>query len=295
MAEFKTPTRIKCKGRVTDNAELGTPIKIPASPFLERIGYGTGIAVYMLERSPKIGCIRSPWAIKKLLKGRNNEASDGRLRLEADFLRQLEHPNIVGFRAFTAGADGKPCLVMEALDISLGDKIEQKQDNADEEPFPAKDILTVGYEVAKGLKYLHHTAHILHGDIKSPNILVTHDFSTVKLCDFGHSLPLTESLELDISKGDFSYFGTECWNAPEIIHEDGPVTNAADIWPYGLVMWEMIALSPPHVQIEDESSDESVIDADTTNKLLDDSNYDMDESVTFLKEIMPQTNDKLGG
>jgi len=40
MAEFSTPTKVKCK---TDNSELNTPIKIPASPFLQQIGYGTGM------------------------------------------------------------------------------------------------------------------------------------------------------------------------------------------------------------------------------------------------------------
>lgn len=74
----------------------------------------------MLERSPKVGLARSPWAVKKWLKGKNNEVNTGRLRLEADVLRQLNHPNIVGFRAFTTGIDGKPCLAMEALDMSLG-------------------------------------------------------------------------------------------------------------------------------------------------------------------------------
>lgn len=74
----------------------------------------------MLERSSEVGCTRSPWAIKKWMRGKNNEANDGRLRIEADFLRQLNHPNIVGFRAFTTGIDGKLCLAMEALDMSLG-------------------------------------------------------------------------------------------------------------------------------------------------------------------------------
>lgn len=75
----------------------------------------------------------------------------------------------------------------------------------------------MGFEIAKGLKYLHHTAHILHGDIKSCNILVSHGFNTVKLCDFGNSLPLTESLEVDTSKDNFHYVGTECWNPPEVV------------------------------------------------------------------------------
>ncbi|KAL0120142.1 hypothetical protein PUN28_008061 [Cardiocondyla obscurior] len=297
MTEFETPPRMKCKKM--DKVELSTPIKIPASPFLQQIGYGTGVAVYMLERSPKVGSIRSPWAVKKWLKGRSNETNNGRLRLEADVLRQLNHPNIVGFRAFTKGADGKPCLAMEALDMSLGDKIEERRDALDNEPFPAKDILKVGFEIAKGLKYLHHTAHILHGDIKSWNILVSHKFATVKLCDFGSSVPLTESLEMDKTKGDFYYIGTECWNPPEIVFDNGPVTSAADIWTYGLVLWEMIALSVPHSENFDETEflDESITKTNTTNDELDEFNVSMTESMdesTFLTDMMQNKNKKYG-
>lgn len=82
--------------------------------------FSPGIGVYMFVRSPRVGFARSPWAIKKWMKGRNNEANNKRLQFEADILRHLHHPNIVGFRGFTTGKDGKPCLAMEALDISLG-------------------------------------------------------------------------------------------------------------------------------------------------------------------------------
>lgn len=99
----------------------------------------------------------------------------------------------------------------------LGDKIEYRL-NISDDPFPAKDILKIAYEIIKGLEYLHHTAHILHGDVKSYNVLLSENYSTVKLCDFGVSVPLTESLEIDTSKGDFTYVGTDCWSAPEIIH-----------------------------------------------------------------------------
>lgn len=83
--------------------------------------------------------------------------------------------------------------------------------------FPAGEILKVGYETAKGLEYLHHTVRILHGDIKSYNVLVSRNLETVKLCDFGVSVPLTESFHLDTSNSDFIYTGTKCWNAPEVI------------------------------------------------------------------------------
>jgi len=94
--------------------------------------------------------------------------------------------------------------------------------------------MKVAFEVAKGLKYLHNTAHVLHGDIKSWNILVSDAFEVVKICDFGNSLPLTESLEVDMSKGDFSYVGTECWNPPEVIGMIYLVKNIINVINYDM-------------------------------------------------------------
>lgn len=101
--------------------------------------------------------------------------------------------------------------------ILLGNKIEEKLEIDDDDPFPANDILKITYEIVKGLEYLHHIAHILHGDVKSYNVLVSADYKIVKLCDFGVSLPLKDTLEVDTSNEDFTYVGTECWSAPEII------------------------------------------------------------------------------
>lgn len=99
----------------------------------------------------------------------------------------------------------------------LGDLIEQKVEEG-EPQFTASEILKIGHEIAKGLEYLHHEVYLLHGDIKSYNILISKNLSSVKVCDFGVSLPLTKSLEIDQSSPEQMYIGTQCWSAPEIIH-----------------------------------------------------------------------------
>ena len=101
--------------------------------------------------------------------------------------------------------------------LRLGDMIEERVDD-DAGAFPADKILRVAHEMAKGLEYLHHTVRILHGDIKSYNVLVSKKLDVVKLCDFGVSVPLNANLEIDTSSHDYIYTGTECWNAPEVIN-----------------------------------------------------------------------------
>ncbi|XP_001599799.1 lymphokine-activated killer T-cell-originated protein kinase [Nasonia vitripennis] len=286
MAEFKTPVSKRTRSRVAENSEFHTPIKIPPSPFLKQIGYGCGVNVFTLERSPKVGFIRSPWAIKKRNKNVTKDSTyNSRIKLEAEILRKLKHPNIVGFRALTYAPGGDPCLAMEKIEISLGDLIEERVE-AGEDQFPANDILKIGYEIAKGLEYLHHTAYILHGDMKSYNVLVTKDYSVVKICDFGVSVPLTKALEIDTSTDEFMYIGTQCWSAPEVISEEGPITNKADIWSYGLVLYEMIALAPPHYENHDDdamdvSADDSMLECrafNTSKENNDPNNSDMEDS-----------------
>lgn len=43
-------------------------------------------------------------------------------------------------------------------------------------------------------QYLHNDKKLLHGDIKSSNVVVKGDFEAVKICDVGMSLPLDENM-----------------------------------------------------------------------------------------------------
>ncbi|CAG5050929.1 unnamed protein product [Parnassius apollo] len=261
MTEFRTP--IKTNKAVDGNDK----ICIPPSPFLNRLGYGTGVSVMQLVRSPKAGQIRSPWALKMLNKRvKPNKVYTERLQAEADLLQRMSHPNIVGFRAF--GKTKILYLGMEACDLSLGDMIENKTEE-DSEPFAPKYILKVAADIGNALDYLHTKMQILHGDIKSYNILVNGDFVICKLCDFGVTLPLDENGILDKEKaGKSVYYGTEAWSAPEVIH-GGTISSKTDIWPLGLVFWEMMALMPPHTQIDDDTLDESVDSMEDDDSMLD--------------------------
>ncbi|KAI4496175.1 hypothetical protein M0802_008042 [Mischocyttarus mexicanus] len=277
MSEFCTPVKASHRPKIDTNL-CTNPLEIPASPLLQQIGHGTGVHILKFERSPSVGFVKSPWAIKK----RNSklpvsEALKERLEFEGNLLKKLNHPNIVGFRGFGLSYKGELCLAMEQMYKSLGDIIEIKIDNG-EDIFPAKDILHVGHEMAKGLDYLHNTMHILHGDMKSYNVLVSIDLLKVKLCDFGVSVPLTDTLEMKDTNGEFYYVGTECWSAPEALGT-GPITNKCDIWSYGLILWEMIALSPPHICNTDKSRN------------TDDDQDDDDEDVMSLKVSNDTSNE----
>ncbi|XP_009946112.1 PREDICTED: lymphokine-activated killer T-cell-originated protein kinase-like, partial [Leptosomus discolor] len=171
-------------------------VTIPASPFMQKLGYGTGVNVYLMKRSPR-GFSRSPWAVKKINSKCNRSQQSiyqKRLKEEAKILKNLQHPNIVGYRAFTEANDGSMCLAMEyGGEKSLNNLIEERS-AARLGPFPAATIFKVALSMARGLKYLHNDKKLLHGDIKSSNVVVKGDFETIKICDVGVSLPLDENM-----------------------------------------------------------------------------------------------------
>lgn len=69
-------------------------------------------------------------------------------------------------------------------------------------------MFQVAADIASALDYLHTKMQILHGDMKSYNILVNGDFVICKLCDFGVTLPLDENGVFDKKKaGKAVYFG----------------------------------------------------------------------------------------
>lgn len=249
MAEVLTPKRKNqsCFGDEVETSIL-SPFVIPPSPFMTKLGYGTGVSVYRLKRSiqPQ-GISKSPWAVKKVNRKSRPNISE-RLALEASILKQLHHPNIVGFRAISGNANGDFCLAMEDCEKSLMDMIDERVFL--NEVFAFEEMLKVAWSVAKALKYLHNEHNLLHGDLKSGNILVRGDFDAIKLCDFGVSLRLTDDLS-GLKNPTCRYIGSEPWKCKEALNQDkgAAISDKADIFAYGLVIYEMLTLSVPHVDL----------------------------------------------
>ncbi|XP_049341975.1 obscurin [Astyanax mexicanus] len=85
-------------------------------------------------------------------------------------------------------------------------------------------------QILEGVGYIH-SMNVLHLDIKTDNILiVSPDREEIKICDFGFCQ------EIDVSRHQYSVFGTPEFVAPEIVHQE-PVSPATDIWSVGVVSY----------------------------------------------------------
>uniref|UniRef100_A0A1A8R7Z5 PDZ binding kinase n=1 Tax=Nothobranchius rachovii TaxID=451742 RepID=A0A1A8R7Z5_9TELE len=268
---YKTPKRVGSKGSNSSSGGDSTPVTIPASPFMKKLGCGTGVDVYLMNRVGKLNA--SPWAVKKINSRCASKQADvyqKRLNEEAEVLKGIDHPNIVGFRAFTTAKDGSKCLAMEyGGEQSLNDLIVKRKEEG-LTAFPAAVIEKVALHVARGLMYLHNEKKLLHGDMKSCNVVIRGDFETVKICDVGVSLKLDENMI--VADPEAEYIGTEPWNPKEAIL-GGEITDKADIFAFGLTLWEMMTLAMPHVDLLENDEEEEEYEEDSMEETFDDEAY----------------------
>lgn len=53
-----------------------------------------------------------------------------------------------------------------------------------------------------------------------------------------------------------SYVGTEPWKPKEALQDEGVITDKADIFAFGLTLWEMMTLAVPHLNLGGGTDDE---------------------------------------
>ena len=125
-------------------------------------------------------------------------------------------------------------LVLERMDAgSLYDLLQSNQ------PLPWDLRLQITIDVAKGLMELHRLG-IIHGDIKSPNVLLNKS-AEAKIGDLGAAI-----LAKDADKADLSCIGTPRWMAPEQKQQnDSHISEKSDIYSFGLVLREIITKEIP--------------------------------------------------
>ena len=164
-----------------------------------------------------------------------------RFQREAEVLASLNHPNIAAIYGLEESG-GMTALVMELVE---GDDLSQRIARG---AMPLDEALPIAKQIAEALEAAHEQG-IVHRDLKPANIKVRAD-GAVKVLDFG----LAKAMDPAVASGANAansptltahatalgmIIGTAAYMAPEQA-KGKAVDKRADIWAFGLVLYEML-------------------------------------------------------
>ncbi len=163
-----------------------------------------------------------------------------RFQREAKLLASLNHPNIAAIYGLEE-AEGMHFLVMELIE---GDTL---RDRIKTGPIPIEEALNLALQIAEGLEAAHEKG-VIHRDLKPANIKVTPN-GKVKILDFGlakayagdqGNVSLADSPTISVAATQQGVIlGTAAYMSPEQA-KGRPVDKRADIWAFGVVLFEIL-------------------------------------------------------
>jgi hypothetical protein len=163
-----------------------------------------------------------------------------RFETEARAAGSLNHPNILVVYALGTH-DGAPYVVSELLEGEPLSRVLRAG------PLARRKAIDYAAQMARGLGAAHQNG-IVHRDLKPDNVFVCQD-GRVKILDFGlakvTSTPAaaddkTSAPTVDVMTDPGAVMGTVGYMSPEQVRAQ-PVDHRADIFSFGVVLYEMIA------------------------------------------------------
>ena len=223
--------------RVYAGEESGEyPAGFRAGPYQleKRIGRGGMGSVWLASKAdgPKV-------AVKLVKRGMDTSEILRRFRMERQVLASLDHPNIARLIDGGSTPEGMPYLAMEYVEGTPIDQFCETRASA------ITDRLKLFRDVCSAVQYAHQNL-VVHRDIKSGNILVTHA-GVVKLLDFG----IAKLLRTDLSTLEIAQTRPEMrpmtldYASPEQVRGE-TITTSTDVYSLGVLLYKLLTGTMPY-------------------------------------------------
>lgn len=157
-----------------------------------------------------------------------------------DFLQEISllsicrHPNLL--RMYGAVVCASPSARSQFMIVSELLSVSVRQLLRESGALGTAQALAFGTQVARGMRYLHALG-MIHRDLKCANLLIDRTTQTVRICDFGLSRFVNNTVMTACA-------GTPKWEAPECL-DSTVYTTAADVYSFGMTLWEMVTAEEP--------------------------------------------------
>ncbi|EIN03641.1 kinase-like protein [Punctularia strigosozonata HHB-11173 SS5] len=160
---------------------------------------------------------------------------------EAVYWKRLVHPHIVPF----LGVDPqRPACIVSAW-MDHGDVMTYIS------RYPSADRRQLVLDMAHGLEYMHK-GNLIHGDIKSGNLLVDGS-GRARLSDFGLATTALSTTSIALTAGSSANWGTVLYMAPELLDlsvKSKTLTKESDVYAFGMTAWEIFEGTQPFPDIQ---------------------------------------------
>ena len=164
-----------------------------------------------------------------------------RFEREARAVAALNHPNICHLYDVATSPDGFGYLVMEFV-----------EGESPKGPLPVEEVLRIAKQIAEALSVAHEKG-IVHRDLKPANIKITSE-GAVKVLDFGLAKIETDAEPTSQNSPTITMnatqagviLGTAAYMSPEQARGKR-VDKRADIWAFGVVVYELVTGESPFV------------------------------------------------
>ncbi|HEX4453868.1 MAG TPA: serine/threonine-protein kinase [Kofleriaceae bacterium] len=184
--------------------------------------------------------LRKRIAIKVLNPGLATPLMIERFHREAITASQIGHEGIAQVTDLGMSSSGEPFLVMELLE---GESLASRLKHA--APLPIDIACELGCMILSPLDAAHR-AGIIHRDLKPDNVFLVRQSrgELVKLLDFGISRAQGLETEFRLTTTGL-VLGTPYYMSPEQARGDSAITLAADIYSFGVILYEMLVGQVP--------------------------------------------------
>ena len=213
-------------------AVIGEALELQKNVQLKVMGVvGKGVFSTVLKCSTSGSDLPETVALKCI---RKNETMSKAAESEVRFLQKLRHPHVVELLLPKKSQPplehhGHICMVFPFEQYNLRDVLSKFGKGV------GLTLSGVQSYFAQLLSSLQHliSRNLIHADLKPDNILVSHDFGTVQLCDFGSAMEVGSADAVPTP-----YLVSRFYRAPEIILGMVP-TPALDLWSIGVTVAEL--------------------------------------------------------
>ncbi|XP_042502890.1 inactive leucine-rich repeat receptor-like serine/threonine-protein kinase At1g60630 [Macadamia integrifolia] len=166
-------------------------------------------------------------------------------RRQMDMIGRLRHPNLVPLRAYFQAKEERLLVYDYFPNGSLFSLIHGSRPSSGGKPLHWTSCLKIAEDLATGLVYIHQTPGMMHGNLKSSNVLLGSEFESC-LTDYGlMSFRDPESVE-EPSTSSLFYRSPECRDPWK------PLTQQSDVYSYGVLLLELLTGKTPFQDLVQE-------------------------------------------